>query len=244
MENREEQAEKFFNEYEENLNNKHDRSLYYMGSVVKCSESDVIDLMVKFNNKYSDQQNKSLLEEIERLKQANQQQESDIKRLKSIQSQETTRADELQNEVERLKKKLESKNDECNEYATNCNKYHNLYLSKDGENKQLQIEIERYKKIVAQPDWNELEYVVGLETKIEQLQSELKAAEWISVENRLPEKDVSVIICCKDREFKSDEHILKGWITGTKYWCSLEGNEDEDLIVTHWMPLPNNPKTN
>lgn len=67
MENIEEQAEKFFNEYEENLNNKHDRSLYYMGSVVKCSESDVIDLMVKFNNKYSDQQNKQLLEEIIKL---------------------------------------------------------------------------------------------------------------------------------------------------------------------------------
>jgi len=34
-------------------------------------------------------------------------------------------------------------------------------------------DIERYKKIVSQPDWNELEYVVGLETKLSAKEKEL-----------------------------------------------------------------------
>lgn len=86
------------------------------------------------------------------------------------------------------------------------------FENSDQNTKPLVEEIERYKKIVAQPDWNELEYVVGLENKVEKqtdeielvntinvklnntiikLQSDLKAAEsvneWISVEDRLPE---------------------------------------------------------
>lgn len=49
----EKEVEDFFNKYEENLNEKEQRSLHYMGSVIKCSESDLIDLMTKFAEKIS-----------------------------------------------------------------------------------------------------------------------------------------------------------------------------------------------
>lgn len=48
---------------------------------------------------------------------------------------------QLIDEITELKAKLESKTDESNEYAAQCNKYHDLYLSKDGENKHLQSDL-------------------------------------------------------------------------------------------------------
>ena len=77
--------------------------------------------------------NKHLLDEIERLKETNQQQESDIKRFKSIQSQETTRADELQNEVERLKIELKDCMENYNHYVDKCFKLESELKDKDSE---------------------------------------------------------------------------------------------------------------
>tara|TARA_R110000868_G_scaffold64748_1_gene194380 strand:+ start:105 stop:308 length:204 start_codon:yes stop_codon:yes gene_type:complete len=51
MGNIETKAEDFLNKYEENLNEKEHRSLHYMGSVIKCSESDLINLMTQFAEK-------------------------------------------------------------------------------------------------------------------------------------------------------------------------------------------------
>jgi hypothetical protein len=57
--------------------------------------------------------------------------------------------------------------------------------------------------------------------------------EWISVKDRLPEKNTTVIVCSisdghiQIKDFKGDE---KNWITNY-----LEK-------VTHWMPLPEPPK--
>lgn len=47
------------------------------------------------------------------------------------------------------------------------------YSKSDKQNKQILEEIERYKKILAQPDWNELEYVVGLENRVQELTNEI-----------------------------------------------------------------------
>lgn len=57
--------------------------------------------------------------------------------------------------------------------------------------------------------------------------------EWISVEDRLPDEDVRVLVCIdSDRHYiKMDtDRILKGkWVRWSTY-------------VTHWMPLPEPPK--
>ena len=49
--------------------------------------------------------------------------------------------------------------------------------------------------------------------------------EWISVEDRLPEKLDTYLVCCKD-----------GLVT-MAFFCERFNN-----TVTHWMPLPEAPK--
>ena len=57
---------------------------------------------------------------------------------------------------------------------------------------------------------------------------------WISVEDRLPETETTVLICTKRGDIFSS-------------WASNEGvfwfyGEEEDNRVTHWQPLPQPPK--
>ena len=60
-----------------------------------------------------------------------------------------------------------------------------------------------------------------------------KEAEWISVEERAPERNGRYLTHCKI-EGQSLVCIL--------YYCNLGGFNEG--TVTHWMPLPEPPKTN
>lgn len=73
--------------------------------------------------------------------------------------------------------------------------------------------------------------------------------EWVSVEERLPEKSEEYIVCACDDGAPIDERIwgdtvvvCADYYDGTFMW--YEGSTEYDLsgIVTHWMPLPAPPK--
>ena len=56
---------------------------------------------------------------------------------------------------------------------------------------------------------------------------------WISVDDRLPEKD-EVVIIYTDRDF-----IYAGELIGDTWFLDYDNWTE---TVTHWMPLPNPPK--
>ena len=57
--------------------------------------------------------------------------------------------------------------------------------------------------------------------------------EWISVDDRLPEKDEIVIICTDENFIYAGELIGDTWFLDNDSWTET---------VTHWMPLPEPPK--
>ena len=57
--------------------------------------------------------------------------------------------------------------------------------------------------------------------------------EWISVKDRLPEKDEIVIICTDENFIYAGELIGDTWFLDNDSWTAT---------VTHWMPLPEPPK--
>ena len=57
--------------------------------------------------------------------------------------------------------------------------------------------------------------------------------EWISVKDRLPEKDEIVIICTDKNFIYAGELIGDTWFLDNDSWTAT---------VTHWMPLPEPPK--
>ncbi len=57
--------------------------------------------------------------------------------------------------------------------------------------------------------------------------------EWISVNDRLPEKDEIVIICTDKNFIYAGELIGDTWFLDNDSWTAT---------VTHWMPLPAPPK--
>ena len=57
--------------------------------------------------------------------------------------------------------------------------------------------------------------------------------EWISVDDRLPEKDEIVIICTDKNFIYAGELIGDTWFLDNDSWTET---------VTHWMPLPEPPK--
>ena len=57
--------------------------------------------------------------------------------------------------------------------------------------------------------------------------------EWISVDDRLPEKDEIVIICTDENFIYAGELIGDTWFLDNDSWTET---------VTHWMPLPLPPK--
>ena len=72
--------------------------------------------------------------------------------------------------------------------------------------------------------------------------------EWVSVEERLPEKNSEYIVCACDEGEPIDERIWSDTVVvcadyydGAFTW--YEGNTEYDIsdIVTHWMPLPAPP---
>jgi len=68
--------------------------------------------------------------------------------------------------------------------------------------------------------------------------------EWIKVEDRLPEKEGTYLVCAKEYEKAT---VAEYNMIGGKKWIALQNvgtydDWDYDCIVTHWMPLPENPK--
>ena len=64
--------------------------------------------------------------------------------------------------------------------------------------------------------------------------------QWISVKNKLPEKNELVIITHQE-----DKWVCAGQINNDKKWYNQwESKEqgDSDIIITHWMPLPDSPQ--
>ena len=57
--------------------------------------------------------------------------------------------------------------------------------------------------------------------------------EWISVDDRLPEKDEIVIICTDENFIYAGELVGDTWFLDNDSWTAT---------VTHWMPLPLPPK--
>lgn len=66
---------------------------------------------------------------------------------------------------------------------------------------------------------------------------------WISVKERLPEKDSSVLVFCKPVPIKYPNGIFIGYLdvfSDEDLWI-VDGTQTETKSVTHWMPLPNKP---
>ena len=81
-------------------------------------------------------------------------------------------------------------------------------------------------------------YIQHLENHIEELnekmaQFEANQPKWISVEERLPEKNGKYIVC-----------TAKGSVYCTKFSIDVCGIFHTDMYthITHWMPLPEPPK--
>ena len=69
----------------------------------------------------------------------------------------------------------------------------------------------------------------------EMWQARAAQSEWISVEERLPETETSVLV------FTERGYIFLSWASNEDvFWFY---NEDEDDRVTHWQPLPEPPET-
>lgn len=76
-----------------------------------------------------------------------------------------------------------------------------------------------------------------------------KVAQWIRVEDRLPE--LGVLVLGWDGAlavFTRDDAGEHGWLWARQTWCHNLGDPqgiecDDDYAVTHWMPLPSPPAT-
>ena len=64
---------------------------------------------------------------------------------------------------------------------------------------------------------------------------------WISVEERLPEKHVEVLICTEDYE-KNELGFANTAVWDGSEWIETWNRKESILYVSHWMPLPAPPK--
>lgn len=63
-----------------------------------------------------------------------------------------------------------------------------------------------------------------------------KKPEWISVKDRLPEKNRIVLVCMDNGQYKA---VLTSYLSSSDgEWISYDKNRK----VTHWMPFPEPPK--
>ena len=69
-------------------------------------------------------------------------------------------------------------------------------------------------------------------------------ADWISVNDRLPDKYNRVLMSAVDYESEARQAITIGFRDGDWWWSQETGGSDVELgiTVTHWMPLPEPPK--
>lgn len=70
-------------------------------------------------------------------------------------------------------------------------------------------------------------------------QLEAQVPKWISVEERLPEPGVFVVIIIRMGE---DTYLRVGWLRGAEPRWMQAGLGLIEGTVTHWMPLPDAPK--
>ena len=61
--------------------------------------------------------------------------------------------------------------------------------------------------------------------------------EWISVDDDLPQEDFEVIVCSDDDVYMSV--FRAGYVQGDYYF---DVEIEKNIVVTHWMPLPEPPK--
>ena len=74
-------------------------------------------------------------------------------------------------------------------------------------------------------------------------------AEWIDVNDRLPERDGETVLCYAKNSSTDGETCVVGCIQQRKHWflqtCNIGIAEFPNHYwkVTHWMPLPEPPRT-
>ena len=90
------------------------------------------------------------------------------------------------------------------------------------------------------PNWNTRPIEDALTARIAELEAEnekLKAERrWIPVEERLPKDNEYVLVYCSANGFYNIDCLYDGsWLEAADYY-------EEDVIVTHWMPLPELPE--
>lgn len=66
-------------------------------------------------------------------------------------------------------------------------------------------------------------------------EKEAQKPEWISVKDRLPEKNSIVLVCMDNGQYKV---VLTSYLSNNGEWVSYDKNRK----VTHWMPFPDPPK--
>lgn len=66
-------------------------------------------------------------------------------------------------------------------------------------------------------------------------EKDAKKPEWISVKDRLPEKNSIVLVCMDNGQYKV---VLTSHLSSNGEWISYDKNRK----VTHWMPFPEPPK--
>lgn len=66
-------------------------------------------------------------------------------------------------------------------------------------------------------------------------EKDAKKPEWISVKDRLPEKDIAVLACIDKGQYRTP---MISCVSYYGEWITLKKTEK----VTHWMPLPEPPK--
>lgn len=85
----------------------------------------------------------------------------------------------------------------------------------------------RIKKLFAQYGYDELiNHLVAL------------FPQWISVDDRLPERGIRVLTYNRDRTMDIDL-VISASAKHSEYWLSARATRD---TVTHWQPLPQPPK--
>ncbi len=74
-------------------------------------------------------------------------------------------------------------------------------------------------------------------------------AEWIDVNERLPERDGETVLCYVKNSSTEGETYVTGCIQQRKHWFLQTCNigvatfPNHYWKVTHWMPLPEPPRT-
>lgn len=66
--------------------------------------------------------------------------------------------------------------------------------------------------------------------------------EWISVEDRLPEEDLEILMFADVGEAIVGKLTDQGWISGNQFvsWDYIWNHDIKE--ITHWMPLPEPPQ--